>query len=594
MKNNIYLSILLIFSIFFSTIIWNFISVNFGNIQILGEYYDYQHHALNDPLRYIFFILFPLLIYLIFKSFFEKAKFNLENLKYINVQNGKIIKDLLILNLIVTIFLFLEFLSIEFPINEIDIYHEGQKLSAPFKSLIDEKLWSGSYVTTGIINENLGVKFIWKILNHESIGSMRYLHLLYIFSFKLSLISLIYFITKNISLNQNLKLVFYLILTLPVLYLIDYDLGSANAFSYRDLPIILCLIFFFQNLNNQKNINLPLILIGLLSVISFFWSIDRAININFLMIFICSFFLVNNQNKKIITIFLSALFFWWISYLYLGNEFKFFVDNSISVLKNQNYIHGIIHPQPFSDMPNSTRASKSLLLIIISLLISLNFLFHEKIKYNNKLKVILITLSFVSFCSYLYALGRSDGGHIKQTTGILILFFSTFIFFNLLKFFEKFYKINFIKVTILSLFIIFVLNLKIDLKNIYNYSDRFNKFVFLEDKEYLSDDQNYLVENIKPLLNNYDCIQLFTNDAALPYLFKKPNCSKYYFIYSLGSQKDQNDLIRNMSNTELIIYSGQTDNWGISPQKKLTIVNNYINSEFLKTEKILNWEIKFK
>ena len=171
-------------------------------------------------------------------------------------------------------------------------------------------------------------------------------------------------------------------------------------------------------------------------------------------------------------------------------------------------------------------------------------------------------------------------------------------FFNLLKFLVKFlvkfHKINFTKVTILSLFIIFILNLKIDLKNIYNYSDRFNEFVFLEDKKYLSDDQNYLVENIKPLLNKYDCIQLFTNDAALPYLFKKPNCSKYYFIYSLGSQKDQNDLIRNMSNTEVIIYSGQTDNWGISPQKKLTIVNNYINSEFLKTKKILNWEIKFK
>ena len=47
-------------------------------------------------------------------------------------------------------------------------------------------------------------------------------------------------------------------------------------------------------------------------------------------------------------------------------------------------------------------------------------------------------------------------------------------------------------------------------------------------------------------LNNYDCIQLFTNDAALPYLFKKPNCSKYYFIYSLGSVEDQNDLIKNM------------------------------------------------
>ncbi len=594
MKNNIYLSVLLIFSVFFSTIIWNFISINFGDIQILGEYFENKHHALNDPLRYIFFILFPISVYLLFKFFFEKEELNFDNLKFENVQNNKTIKNLFILNLIIIFFLFLEFFSIEFPINEIDIYHEGQKLSAPFKSLIDEKLWSGSYVTTGIINENIGIKIIWKILNHQSIGSMRYLQLLYILSFKLSLVFLIYFITKNILLNHHLKLIFYLTSILLTLYLIDYDVGSANVFSYRDLPVLLCLIIFFQSLNNKKDINLSLISISFLSVLSFFWSIDRAINVNFLIIFICFFLFFNNQNKKIVTILISVLFFWLIFYLYLGNEFKFFLDNTISVLKNQNYVHGIIHPQPFSDLPNSSRATKSLLLIILSLLISLSFLFRDKIKYSNNLKVIIITLSFVSFCSYLYALGRSDGGHIKQTTGVLILFFSTFIFFNLLKFLEKFYKANLATITILSLIIIFVFNLKIDLKNILNYSDRFNEFVFLDDKEYLSDEQNYLVENITPLLDNYDCIQLFTNDSALPYLLKKPNCSKYYFIYSLGSVADQNDLIRNMNNTEFVIYSGQTDNWGISPQKKLTIVNNYINSEFLNTKKILDWEIKYK
>ena len=136
--------------------------------------------------------------------------------------------------------------------------------------------------------------------------------------------------------------------------------------------------------------------------------------------------------------------------------------------------------------------------------------------------------------------------------------------------------------------------LKIDFKNVYSYSDRFNDFVFLKDKEFLSEDQNYLLENMKPLLENYNCIQLFTYDAALPYLLKKPNCTKYYFIYSLGSVSDQNYLIRNMNNTGLVIYSGQTDNWGISPQKKLTIVNNYINSEFSKTQKILDWKIKFR
>ena len=594
MKNNIYLSILLIFSVLFSTIIWNFISINSENSQILGEYFENKHHALNDPLRYVFFILFPVITYFLFKFFIEKKKFSFENIRFNDFQNDKIIKDLFLLNLLIIFFLFLEFFSIEFPINKLDIYHEGQKLSAPFKSLIDKKLWSGSYVTTGIINENIGIKFIWKILDHQSIGLMRFLQILYILFLKLSLVIMIYFISKNIILKQQLRLIFYLLSILVASFLIDYDTGSSDAFSYRDLPIIICLIFFFKSLNNQNSFNLSLILIGILSVLSFFWSIDRAINLNFLLIFICLFLLINNENKKIITILISALIFWLIFYLYLDNEFKFFINNTINVVKNQNYIHGIIHPQPFSDMSNASRATKSLLLIILSLLISLSFFFHKQIKYNNKSKIILITLSFVGFCSYLYALGRSDGGHMKQTTGILILFFSTFIFYNLLKFLERFYRLNFSIITIFSLIIILILNLKIDIKKIYNYHDRFDQFVSLEDKEFLSDDQNYLVDNIKPFLNNYDCIQLFTNDAALPYLFKKPNCSKYYFIYSLGSVEDQNDLIKNMKNTNLVIYSGQTDNWGISPQKKLTIVNNYINSNFSKTKKILDWELKFK
>ena len=180
MKNNIYLSILLIFSIFFSTIIWNSISINFGNTQILGEYFENKHHALNDPLRYFFFIFFPTFVYLLFKFFYEKKIYNLDNIKLENLQNIKIDKILFLLNLVIIFFLFLQFFSIEFPTNKIDIFHEGQKLSASFKSLNEKNLWSGSYITTGIINEILGVKFMWKILENQSIGSMRYLQLLYI------------------------------------------------------------------------------------------------------------------------------------------------------------------------------------------------------------------------------------------------------------------------------------------------------------------------------------------------------------------------------------------------------------------------------
>ena len=75
---------------------------------------------------------------------------------------------------------------------------------------------------------------------------------------------------------------------------------------------------------------------------------------------------------------------------------------------------------------------------------------------------------------------------------------------------------------------------------------------------------------------------------------EKPNCSPYYFIFSMGSQQDQKRLIESLENIELIIYSGQTDNWGFSPQKKLSQVDRYINSNFLNSKKILDWEVRYK
>jgi len=86
MKNNIYLSLLILSSIFISTVIWDKISINFGDTQILGEYYNNSHHALNDPLRFIAFVFIPIVTYLSFKFFLKKKKFTLIIL---NLKNSK-------------------------------------------------------------------------------------------------------------------------------------------------------------------------------------------------------------------------------------------------------------------------------------------------------------------------------------------------------------------------------------------------------------------------------------------------------------------------------------------------------------------------
>jgi hypothetical protein len=283
----------------------------------------------------------------------------------------------------------------------------------------------------------------------------------------------------------------------------------------------------------------------------------------------------------------------------LGKEFKIFMDNTISILNNINYIYGIIHPTPFSNMQDSSRATKSLLLITLAVLISFNFLFNKSKKYTYRFKIIFITLTAASFCSYLYALGRSDGGHIKQTTGILLILYFSFILYNLSTFTEKFFQINnskkiFFSTINLILFFILILSINLNVANIIDFKKRVKNYIYLDDSLFLSDEQNQFINKIKPLINDYDCLQLFTNDAALSYLLKKPNCSKYYFIYSLGAFREQNLMIEEIKEVRLIIYRGQTDNWGFLPQEKLPLVNEYIISNFKKISKFYSWELRFR
>ena len=55
--------------------------------------------------------------------------------------------------------------------------------------------------------------------------------------------------------------------------------------------------------------------------------------------------------------------------------------NTISIFKEMSEINGFVHPIPFSDGANASRSTKTILLILISLLISLSFFFKEKVNY---------------------------------------------------------------------------------------------------------------------------------------------------------------------------------------------------------------------
>ncbi len=591
-KENLIIFISIIFSFFFGTFFWENINFEFVDPKILGNYTLSKHDAKNDIFRYVFFIFMPIFTYISIKFYTDKNIFKkIANLKKNDHINFKIDNSLLFLFIIFLFFLFLQFFSIEFPDHKIDSYHDGQRLSSAFKSYLDNTLWSGSYVTVGIFYETLSTKIIWSLFNNVTIGLARFTEIFYILLLKISLIYLSFIFTKFLRLNSLYKNSFFLLNGLIFLSLSDYNIATVDLISFREIPIIIFFILFIHYLisSYQKTI---LFLISILSILSLLWSIDRGLICNLLIILISLYLLVTSDFKNFFIFIFFLTLSWFVSFLIIGHEFNYFIDNTISVYREMNYIHGLIHPTPFSTDDNASRATKTIILISLCLLISLSTLFNSKSYFSNRLKVVLICFSIICFLSYLYALGRSDGPHIKNSFGYPIIFLSIYfshLFFIMISNLNlKFGKI-FIYASVVF-FILFSLS-SLNYNNIIKYNERFKTFSNLPDSYFMNVDEVQFVREISPFIENFNCIQLFSNDAILNYLLKKKSCTKFYFVWSAASLNKQNEFISELNNTEIIISEGQKNNWDMPLSKKMFAVQKYIDKNYYLYKSINKWNI---
>ena len=604
-KKSIYFFLLLGLSVCLGTFCWKFINLPLTNNEIVGDYSLKNLNSLNDVLGYIIFIAIPVLFYFIWKVYFEKKKIRdfFFKIKFEN-ENTDIDIKVYILFFLFVIFVILEMLSVQFSLGKIDLFHEGARLSSALKSKLDSSLWSGSYISTGIIYEILGPKYIWGIFNQESIGLLRFLDILFVFLTKLILIFLSFEISKNTNFHSFLQSIFFIFLSIILLSLTNYN-SNVDLIKFREIPILLTLLFFIKSLKNGNQLYFPYIIISFLSVATFFWSIDRALVLNLFVIFIIIFLLINKNYKYILLLILSGIFFWLSFYFILKDEFLFFVLNTISIFKEMSEINGFVHPIPFSDGANSSRATKTILLILISLLISFSFFFKEKSKLSYKYKISLTSLSLVSFLSYIYALGRTDYTHLKQVFGFPIIFFSCYLLFYLFYFINQKYKFyNFdtkkFLLVLIPLIIVMHTSLNIDYSKIINFKNRLIKYVQLDDNNFLTETDIDFIKQISPLVENEKCIQLYTNDAALLYLLKKPSCTKYYFVWIIGSKKNQVDFIKGLNDTNFIIEDGVIDRkmilhkWGLPLDVKYPIIKDYIDKNYVNDLIVGNRKILFR
>ena len=603
LQKNFYIFFSVIFSILVFTLLWEKITLPINNTTgVKGSLVSKGYNPNNDTMRYVFFIVFPLIVFLFLNQRLKEKYLRIRELIF--EKNEKVINyhpTLIILSFIFIIFIFFEFFSINYSFSShtLDSAEEGNYLTPAQNYWSTKSFWISSYLMHGLSDIVYPI-LMWKIFGVESIGATRTFSIFLILFLKLLCVLLSYQLTKISNLNRNTKILFFTIFTAIFISMSRYTFHHAGYYlSYRDIYIVLFLIFFIELFIQSKLKSLSIILICLIATISILFHIDIGIYINFILIFYCLYLLAIKKYNDIVLIFLSLTICWTITINVIGfDEFKAFLDNTRTLILTIDLMYGIKYPTPFfsiADNPDGSRATRGLILQLMAGLFILNYLISNKNKIFSSQKVFFVFLFLLSFIMYKNALGRSDAGHIRMSNDLPILINYLFILNYLLFFIENktFIKKFLSRKTFFSISIIFLLfyyifnhnHYKID--NIKSYKKNFANYINLEDKIFLNQKTLKFITYYKQISKEDNCVENITFDDTIPYLLKKPSCTKYWASWSASSTIMQEDYIDQLKKIQpkYIIYSSTDLKWdGVGIYERIELVNSYVLSDYKKHE----------
>ena len=301
------------------------------------------------------------------------------------------------------------------------------------------------------------------------------------------------------------------------------------------------------------------------------------------------FYLILSKQFKdllqIVSIFLSLnlLFI----YVFGIKEFDAMLFHQVNIIKNIDKIHALEYPQPFFSIgeQHGSRATKAILFQLVCGLFIASSVIDKKNKYFQNQKIFLIFLYILCLVSFKNALGRSDSYHIILCSEFQLII----IFFYILNISERvFDKIKFNKsflpVLSIALVFIFILN-KTNLNNIFNFKTNAQQLILAKDSKFLTKKYNKKINWMSEIFKDEKCIQNFSTELLIPYLLKKPSCTKYFSSWLASGYELEMDYIKNLRKEKpnLILYEAsdyQVD--GLDTKVRLKYVNKYILDNYIE------------
>ena len=104
------------------------------------------------------------------------------------------------------------------------------------------------------------------------------------------------------------------------------------------------------------------------------------------------------------------------------------------------------------------------------------------------------------------------------------------------------------------------------INNIVNFNSNFLNYINLSDENFIDKKTIKLINYYNKINEKNDCVQNFTYDLAVPYLMKKPSCTKYFSTWIASPTIKQQDYINEIIHIEpqYILYKSSGTNFGLT------------------------------
>ena len=600
-KNLLILSFVIL-SVAFCSIIWKYINLNISNItQAQGTITLQGHSTDSDTLRYMVFILLPLLIFTVSYYLFKKTKTkSFKELiifpKIQNTNNYNIFFPALILSM----FIILQFFSLTLPIGSIDTFHDGELFSVTKNVILNGTFFIDTYTIHGFSDIFYPLIF-WKLTGLETIGSGR------LFFFFLNLLIKFFCLILSYQLikfsNVKSKAIFFIIFSLILLSFSDYQVPiNFSLFSYRDIYIVLYLIFLTKLFTTHKDSLITNFFLGSIPPFALIMHIDTGVFLFVLLTSVLVYLIINKRFKISFQIISFGLLSLILLILFFGSEeLNNFIKNALTIIVSMDYLHGTEYPEPFFSIgndKNGMRATRGLLLQLSAGLFVTYNLITKKNTMSNGGKVFFMFLFFLSFIMYKNALGRSDSYHIRMSNDLPILINSFFILNLVMLKIEKYFKsISLTKknIVIYSFVLCFLVFFKdINFLKIKDYPREVQRLLNLPNSHFIDRNKDQFIKEYIKISAQDKCFQNFTDDLILLYLINKPSCTKFVASWLASPEHLQDEYIASLKNSKpkYIVYNSEyfkVD--GIEMSKRLQKVDKFIQNNYKFFQKINTYDI---